>query len=324
MATYYEQRMLNLYDRWGISRNAQCMLRVYEDYQTSKVDAEHIGRLVRMSDKNRNALTNTMMKCARVMKDHPSETKHAFTMIMSCCEMIKFADQKPSPVGFPGFLKLPREIRYRVHKFYLTMNTTTSEVVPWSKKSSCVCANDSSRRPKVDMSLAFTCKGISHEVLSTFYRRFMVKFPCACEMGHQLARNVRMRKAISKIAFHWCGPTCDRNILQLQKLRALQDLWVYISRDTTKHYNERALEVRKYFTYKRSQDMLPDALGFDELLSLRGLRVVVVDHLPKTKADQRSNSEKASLQSMLEETVKKSPENGAENVEEEDYDDHLW
>ncbi|CAJ2500348.1 Uu.00g032010.m01.CDS01 [Anthostomella pinea] len=52
----------------------------------------------------------------------------------------------------------------------------------------------------------------------------------------------------------------------------------------------REKEIRKYFMLKRATNLLPEALGFDELIQLRGLSVAV-EHVAKRKADRRSDDD---------------------------------
>ncbi|KAI5928406.1 hypothetical protein F4810DRAFT_2403 [Camillea tinctor] len=303
MATFYEQRMFNLPARYGISTNARNMLKAYEDFKTAQIDEATLGRLIRLSPNNRGALTATMVKCANIMKDKPEESNHCFVIISSCGEMIQIADKPPPLDGFPSFTKLPREIRERVYDFYLGNCQTAVDIIPHPKYGKCRCAAHEPPQytsfTKKNISLAFTCKQMRGEVLSCFYSKRTFYFPCACEMGYHLSQNSALKGRIRSIKFHWCGQDADDGISELKDMKKLDHLTVVISKNTTKHLTSREAEIREYFTPRRAPTMLPEALGFDELMELRGIETVEVEHINKRKADRRTDDEVSSLAALL-------------------------
>jgi hypothetical protein len=62
MASFYEQRMLRLFERYELSDNARTLLKAYDDAKTGKLDEASLGRLIRVSPSNRAALVSTMVK----------------------------------------------------------------------------------------------------------------------------------------------------------------------------------------------------------------------------------------------------------------------
>ncbi|KAI1487466.1 hypothetical protein F5X96DRAFT_147059 [Biscogniauxia mediterranea] len=303
MATYYEQRMLNLPERYGISNNARNMLKAYDDFKTARIDEAALGRLIRLSPNNRAALASTMVKCANIMKDKPEESKHCFAIISSCGEMVQIADKPPPMNGFPSFTKLPREIRERIYDFYLGNSRPAVGIIPHPKHGDCRCAAHQPPQyasfTQMNISLAFTCKYLRDEVLSCFYSKRMFYFPCACEMGYLLSKNAILMGKIRSIKFHWCGEDADNGISALKDVKNLDHLVVVISKNTTKHLTIREEEIRRYFTPRRTPTMLPEALGFDELMELRGIGTVEVEHINIRKAGRRTDDDVSSLATLL-------------------------
>ncbi|CAJ2506199.1 Uu.00g003290.m01.CDS01 [Anthostomella pinea] len=315
MATFYEQRMFNLFERYGISKNAQNMLKQYEDFMTARVDEAAVGRLIRLSPNNRAALTTTMGKCAKMAGKEPGELKHCLAIIDSCVKMLQIADKSPVQEGFPSFKKLPSEIRNRIFYFYLGNHSEAAALIPFPKHGECVCAPHEPPLGvhfiKKNISAAFTSKAMRDEVLACLYRKRAFHFPCACEMHYHLTTNDALKELIR--TFHWCGIEADKGIRGLQDMKQLEYLTVIISKSTTKHVTQREKEIRKYFMPKRGTNVLPEALGFDELIQLRGLSVAV-EHVAKRKADRRSDDEKGSLNALLQSRVTKPREDSDEET----------
>ncbi|KAI1202629.1 hypothetical protein F5X97DRAFT_215715 [Nemania serpens] len=304
MASFYEQRMLRLFERYELSDNARIMFKALDEFKTSRLDEAALGRLIRLSPNNRAALVNTMVKCASIMKDKPRESKYCLSIITSCGDMLKIADKPSQVVGFPGFSKLPLEIRHRIYDVYLGNYTGAPYIIPDPKRGRCLCAPHEppacERFRVVDMQLALTCKRISSEFLGCFYRKRTFYFPCACEMDYHLTNNVLLQSAISRVMFHWCGERADRGISRLQGMRQLETMTVVVSRATSRLLTRREQEIRDFFGKKRtSQNSLPESLGWDELIAIRGLKAVTVQHINKRKADRRTDEERRSLENML-------------------------
>ncbi|KAJ3578136.1 hypothetical protein NPX13_g2432 [Xylaria arbuscula] len=280
------------------------MFKALEEFKTARLDEAALGRLIRLSPNNRAALLNTMVKCAAIMKDKPKESKYCLDIITSCGSMLEIADTPPQDVGFPGFLKLPREIRDRIYDIYLNSSPKAAAIIPHPKKDNCACAPHEPppylKFHKMQMDLAFTSKQVSAEVLIKFYRRRTFHFPCACEMNYHLTNNVLLKTAMTHMMFHWCGERADVGIRQLQNMRQLEELTIIISKTTTRLLTKREHEIRQFFGTKRgSQGHLTDSLGWDELVGIRGLKKVKVEHVEKRKADRRTDGEKSSLKNML-------------------------
>ncbi|KAI1117918.1 hypothetical protein F5Y14DRAFT_290344 [Nemania sp. NC0429] len=303
MASFYEQKMLRLFERYELSDNARVMFRALDEFKTARLDEAALGRLIRLSPSNRAALVNTMVKCANIMKDKPKEGKYCLSIITSCGDMLKIADKPLQPVGFPGFAKLPLEIRLCIYAFYVSNGNGSPSIIPHPKRGYCECAPHeppvSKTFPVVDMALALTSKQISTEFLTFFYRKRRFYFPCACEMNCHLTNNKLLHSTMDSVMFHWCGTWADKGIQHLKELTQLEEMTVVISKATSHQLTSRQIEIRDFFGAKRISRTLTDSLGWDELITIRGLKAVRVLHIDKRKADRRTDEERKCLENML-------------------------
>ncbi|KAI0911509.1 hypothetical protein F4823DRAFT_586074 [Ustulina deusta] len=305
MPCFYELRMLRLFEQYELSDNVRTMFKALEEFQTARLDEAALGRLIRLSPRNRAALVNTMVKCASIMKDKPKESKYCLDIITSCGSMLEIADKQTQDSGFPGFLKLPREIRDRIYHIYLRDVAGRPNVIPYPKQDTCACApheppQSLSRFQPMKMELCFTSKQISNELLTCFYRKRAFHFPCACEMNHHLTNNALLKSTMIHAIFHWCGERADLGIRQLQEMKQLEVLTVVISKTTSRLLTDRERDIRIFFGPKRNGQVdLPDSFGWDELIDIRGLKRVTVEHIDTRKADRRTHGERKSLENML-------------------------
>ncbi|GAW11191.1 hypothetical protein ANO14919_005330 [Xylariales sp. No.14919] len=296
--------MLRLFEQYELSDNARTMFKALEEFKTARLDEAALGRLIRLSPNNRAALVSTMVKCAGIMKDKPSQSKYCLDIITSCGDMLEIADRPTDGVGFPGFLKLPREIRDWIYDIYLGNRSGTRNIIPTPKKDNCACAPHEPPQyvkfTMMDMQLGFTSKQISNEFLTCFYRKRKFHFPCACEMNYHLTNNVLLKSAMTRVMFHWCGERADLGIRQLQGMRQLEVMTVVISKTTSQIVNRREKEIRRFFGARRNNHgSLTESLGWDELLAIRGLTHVLVEHIDKRKADRRTDGDRRCLENML-------------------------
>ncbi|KAI1743986.1 hypothetical protein F4680DRAFT_408095 [Xylaria scruposa] len=252
---------------------------------------------------------------ANIMKDKPKESKYCLSIITGCGDMLEIADKQPKDSGFPGFLKLPPEIRNRIYDVYLYNHKWAPSIIPKSKKGNCSCGPHEppqyEKFPPVDVALGFTSKHISNEFLSCFYHKQRFHFSCACEMGYHLKNNALLKSTLSNVMFHWCGPQADSGISQLHGMRQLEKMTVVVSKTTSKLLTQREQEIRRFFGgNKRSiLNSFPESLGWEELIEIRGLKRVSVEHVNKRKADRRTDEERQSLENMLEFYVRRPANN---------------
>ncbi|KAK9414134.1 hypothetical protein SUNI508_02233 [Seiridium unicorne] len=297
MSTFYELRMLNKMSQYSIKENAQSMLKAHDDWKTGKMDEAELGRRIRLSRANRSAVISTMVNVARIMQSQPKESRYILTIIEMCGEIVSIAAypraDKPTPLaGFPSFLKLPNEIRFRIYDFYLNPNPLNVAMMPYKKQGHCRCAAHNLPAPyaKRNISLALASRQMRDEVLAYFYKDKTIFFSCACEMGVYLRNNLFMRQHIRKIKFQWWGDQADKGILELRNC-FVEALTVVISRLTMAEPTHREAELRRFFARLRNKLGFPEALGFEELSALRGLQEVNVELASKKRANDVCTSE---------------------------------
>ncbi|KAH7041076.1 uncharacterized protein B0I36DRAFT_19034 [Microdochium trichocladiopsis] len=303
MSTYYEFRMLNLPARYGLSAKSQAMLKAHDDFTTSRITEAELGRLVRLSKDNRTAMVETMVKVSEIMAKKPEESTHCLAVIKTCGEIIAIADKPVPTSGFPYFFKLPPEVRQNVYQYYLRSNETTKVLIPHPKKpGGCWCAPHDNAKwmtfTKKSVAALGASKRLREEIHAALYQRYTFHYPCACEMGRSLDRDIGLMENVRSIKFHWCGPQADTAILKLKQCTSLESLCVVISRSTTRHLTKREQSFRPYFGH-RTKALLTDALGVDELLQLRGLKKVEVCNVDRKRADQRNSDDRACLAALL-------------------------
>ncbi|KAK0621433.1 hypothetical protein B0T17DRAFT_591324 [Bombardia bombarda] len=318
--TFYAQQMLNLHSRFGLSENAKILLRAHDDWKLRRIDQDELGRIVRLSTNMRKAVTDTITKCASIMRKQPTEVKNCVDIIQACTDILTAADKPPIMSGFP-LMKLPAEIRRKVYTQYAEkLVSRAGGVVSFPKKSNCHCSGYTpptycqSRR--VDMALAQTCSKVKNEFLDFFYQKAPLHFTCSCELRDGLKSNPILRKSLRSVKVHWTGPASDQAFALLAKCLGLKDLEVVISRSTTAYLTPREDEMRLFFTALKPP-RLAEARGIDELLTIRGMNNVSVTHLQARQGARRSDEERASLQVMLR-TKLKLPRPAGFDIEDQD------
>ncbi|KAK7751631.1 hypothetical protein SLS62_006457 [Diatrype stigma] len=309
MSSLFEIRLLNIPARYKLSEQGVAMLQAFENFKTSRIDEAELARIIRFSPSNRAAIVDTMQKCLEAMRDK-REIKTCTIIMKSCTEMLSIADESVGNVGFP-FMRLPREIRERIYKFAMVEpdfgsdykgDSLSGVFYPARKGSDCNCPPHDKdfrwqRSYTMPMPLALVSKAVSQEFLRAFFRNNPIEFACACSMYHHLSTNETFREAVTKIYFHWCGRSADRGIAELKKCPSLEKLAIQVSAATTTNLTPAQEEVRRWFG--RKNWILADALGFYELIKLRGLKEVVVQHAAKKITDRRTDSEAHALRRLL-------------------------
>jgi len=203
--------------------------------------------------------------------------------------------------GFP-FMKCSREIRAEVYERYIQRNLVYNfDLMPASKRSSCPCSGHDSVYigwRKINFSLAIASKAIRDEFLTHLYSRQLIHYSCVCDMNVHLVNNELLRNSLRAVKVHWCGPDADAGFKALSRCTSLRKLIIVVSRATTFRLTERQTEMARFFASQRPV-RLYDALGVDELLEVRGLQEVKVQHILTRQGSRRTDEEKASLQALL-------------------------
>ncbi|KAK3368096.1 hypothetical protein B0H63DRAFT_564856 [Podospora didyma] len=323
--TFYGQQMLMLHRKYALSANAKKLLEAHDDWKHGRIDQDELGRLVRLSGNMRKAVTDTIAKCASVMRKKPAELKNCVDIIQACTEILSAADKPPSMDGFP-LLKLPAEIRRNVYhqytsKFLGGYRNAGAGFVPFPKKSSCACAGyapPAFLQPRlINMALAATCQRVRNELLEYFYRKYQFHFSCGCELLQHLKTNVFLRKMLTSVKVHWTGPKSDKGFDLLAKCPKLKEFEIIISKSTTGNLTKRETQMREFFTSQKPPRLI-DALGMDELILIRGVDTITVTHLQARQGARRSDEERANLGALLRDKLTRAREDGSLDEEGDD------
>lgn len=111
-----------------------------------------------------------------------------------------------------------------------------------------------------------------------------------------------LRNNLTSLKIHWSGPHSESAFRLLRQVSTLRRMVVVISKTTSDHLTRREKGVRKYFKgagTRNGQNRLADTLGFDELLKLRGLDHVRVEHISKAQSQLRTNDDRHTLEVCL-------------------------
>ncbi|PHH84447.1 hypothetical protein CDD83_1932 [Cordyceps sp. RAO-2017] len=281
--SWYALKSKAVPSRYGLSKNMQDLLCGLDEYYAGVIDATELGRLVRLSPQRRAAIANTIAKCANILKKDQTEVKTCVDIIEMCTEILEIADKKPPIRAFP-FMKLPVEIRDKILGMMIAAVFRTDYVVPADNLSGCRCPviDRAVRYQSPQMKALPTLLGtvLNQEFCRIFFRRKTFRFGCSCELLLHLTKNDTLAEHVRHISVHWCGDDSARAFRMLKRCPNLETLNLRISKSTYHYLSERAQLMRVYFPAQGRNTRFSDVLGLDELMVLRGLKSVGVDHLP--------------------------------------------
>ncbi|KAL7911211.1 hypothetical protein GGI35DRAFT_446842 [Trichoderma velutinum] len=291
--------------RYHLSKNIQDLLMALDDHHSGSVDAEEIGRLVRLSPKRRAAIANTITKCANIIKTQPTEVTTCVDVIEMCTELLEIADRKSPVDGFP-FFRLPVEIRERVFALMINNVFRTKSILPASNKSgTCKCPrfdrdNTFQTAQMRDLKSIFGPNLITLEFFRVFFRTKTFRFRCPCELRSHLTNNDIFFDNVRKIVVQWSGPEAAKTFQLLKNVPKLKSLGIVLSKLTYIHLNERSASMKTYFPLAYKNTRLSDVLGLDELLEIRGLNQVEVMLAHSSRGGTQSNEmDRANLLDLL-------------------------
>lgn len=132
-------------------------------------------------------------------------------------------------------------------------------------------------------------------------------------MHHHLSTNKALREAVSRVHFHWCGERSDVGILMLKECPSLERLAVCISVATTFYLTPLENDIMQWFRYRKHR-LVTEGLGFHELIKLRGLKEVIVQHAAKRISERRTDHEASALRSLLNDRLLKNDEDDENNA----------
>ncbi|KAK1675625.1 hypothetical protein BDP55DRAFT_552149 [Colletotrichum godetiae] len=314
MDSWFVLKCRNIHKRFELCHNTQVMLQALEDTKTATIDMAELGRMLRLSPKRRQAMIDTIRKCTERMtkqsRDKQDETRECALLIHMCTEVLEIAN-RPSPTVFP-FMKLPREIRARV--LHMVVETTQKACrMPALKRIQdeyrCNCANPEARlwtrMAKQQFNIYKTLgAALRDEFFQVYYSEQTQYFACGCELLGQLEANSDLFDHLRKVEIHWCGPKSDLAFLKLAKCPNLKEVTIKISKATTAIFNKREEMMSDHFLLNYKVKRITDSLGADELLAIRGISDVDVQHIQAAQKLQLTEFDRQGLLSALDATVK--------------------
>jgi len=193
-------------------------------------------------------------------------------------------------------LVFPREIRDKIYDEYVVVQATAD--VPQSYTCHpCpyyICNTEIVPRPRYSFPLLFANVQILLELQETLLKgQFCLHFDCIHSLGKFLGvpKTLPLRQKLSALEFHWRASSFSTHIssamADLQTLPVLSHLTILISEPPPLW--PRAEFFSKQMAGLAKRDFLYeifDAIGFDELTSVRGLRDVRVDLLDQSPKEQ--------------------------------------
>lgn len=204
-------------------------------------------------------------------------------------------------------MKLPISIRYMILGIIIKQRTgAIKAIVPANKPEDCNCPilrRESHYAPRLSLPSAFGPE-LYNEFFRLFFRKTRVRFRCCCELNENLAKNERLVEHVQTINVHWCGPESAKAFKLLAKCPRLESLTITVSKATLCHFDERAELMRKYFPIPLRNVRMTDILGLDELLEVRGLHELMVQHLPSNRPNLAPETDRANLAELLRSKLK--------------------
>ncbi|OLN81644.1 hypothetical protein CCHL11_05498 [Colletotrichum chlorophyti] len=294
--------------RLGISKLAQEVLQNLEDVHVGAMDSDELGRMMRLSAEKRKAISDAIRKCASMMEKQPVEMKSCIVIIGMCTEIMDISNRPPPLSGFP-FKKLPRELRARILGMIIDRESTgPGQFIQPRPINPCRCTNYPGtgvmNYTSKEQRLLFATlgSGLGTEFFEVMYRKKTWFFGCCCELLDQLVQNKRLFQHLCQAHVHWCGPKAAQAFRKLATCPNFQDLTIKISKATMFMLNERESHLSQFFPMNKNR-RLTDILGADELLKLRGLSNVNVEHATNSQREKLTEVDRQSLWSLLLATV---------------------
>ncbi|KAF4817097.1 hypothetical protein CGCSCA5_v006115 [Colletotrichum siamense] len=297
---WYFLAMEKVPQKYGLSKNAQQLLQYLDDVKAKMMDEYELGRMVRMSNENRKAITDTIRKVALLMQKQPKEQKNCIKLIEMCTEILDIANRPPPPAAFP-FMKFPREIRARILDMIIDQHGDTEKLQP-VKWGTCNCVNPEREKfPVVSKAQKKTFKqlgmSLGDEFYDVLYKKRNWYFSCCCTLNKALQGNTKLRTYLRNAHVHWCGPMANKAFENLAKCPSLRNLTIKISKATMTILNTREAGLASFFSLNKRR--LMDCLGADELLLIHGLEEVHVEHVSSVQKDKLNEYDRQGLLSLL-------------------------
>ncbi|KAF6840176.1 hypothetical protein CMUS01_04018 [Colletotrichum musicola] len=218
--SWYVMRLYNVSTRYGLTKNARRLLQLLDDVKGRPADQTELGRQMRLGHENREAIPETIRKCASMMVKNPDETKTCLQLIDMCTQILDIVNRKPNRQGFP-FLTLPRGIRARV--LDVVVDGTHGGIeqfirVQWDYRCGCVNPERQAFETISDQQLPIfntLGKAMEDEFWTVLFRNRARYFPCYCCLYHNLMDDGTFCRHLRNVHIHGCGPKADKAFEQL-------------------------------------------------------------------------------------------------------------
>jgi len=139
---------------------------------------------------------------------------------------------------------------------------------------------------------------IRSESAPIFYRATIFCFLCPSELSTQILKNRYFRENVTGITVSWHGAYVNKAFSLLTQCKSLESLAIGVwDKTITSARTERELLRMKHFP--NSKPRLFDALGMDELLTLRGLKHIDVCDIYISGGSAAAKREIEGLQALL-------------------------
>ncbi|KAK0711429.1 hypothetical protein B0H67DRAFT_463602, partial [Lasiosphaeris hirsuta] len=269
LPSFYAQQMLNLHNEYGLSENAGRMLLTYDNWRAGHIDQDELGRIVRMSPSMRRAITETIAKCAGIMRmflPHQSNTRNF------------------------GLVATPKKAKCIQVACGLTAWCSTC---PGFRSP----PHHSGRN--IDISLGLASKRARNEFFTFLSKFAQLSFSCSCDLGYHMQTNQHLQLTARRIKVHLMGIEAHHAFHHLGNAPQLEELEIVLSQSTSVFPSVREMIMRRFFPAPPRLLRLTDSLGIDELLRIRGVKALAVTHVDPRQGDPRSEEDRASLLALL-------------------------
>jgi len=206
---------------------------------------------------------------------------------------IRHSDSADSPLALLPFLRLPRELRDTIYEHHIEDQVSGSNLSSrhGRRRTCCWCSDLAERSRSTETWYSFPLlhvnRQLMHELQQTLVKKdFTLKFDCTHHLLQFLESSMLypIQKQLTRLRFHWRGSIYGPNdepqvaLGRLQTLPALKHLTVKITNSLPLPERARYLEEKGFTGASRDFCFtVAEAIGFDELCSVRGLSSVRLD-----------------------------------------------
>ncbi|KAI9746704.1 MAG: hypothetical protein M1818_000418 [Claussenomyces sp. TS43310] len=317
---------------YNIGPLANKLLYALDKVERGEMKGEDLGRTIRLSRAHRATLYNGIGVCTekamllmqgdptaadlhmgrKHVNPNPEEADYYLTLVQRLAKIQKLADEDGSDKAFP-ILQLPAEVRDMIYRLAMSsQEVITIKACDEHYDKPDVFLNSTVSRFREDrirganLALMHTCRQIREEASASFYRFNSFDFPCTCAMSSFFCKcDPYLSSKIRYVSFYWRGFERIHAISSLGNLANLTVLQVYLDMSTSSMPSERELMLRErlVLTSSRKPLRLVDSLGFEELMELRGLDVILLLPDRTLRRNKRLKTEVDEIEMLLQDVV---------------------